>query len=114
MFKLLIVTSMLLLAVGVQADSNINNHELIKEAGQSKKLDLSVPKKDLEYKADDAKSVYVETKEQEKKRKGCAKLSREIDSLKNKLRPARRTTLVYKYRAECQGKTGWKDNSDLE
>jgi len=111
MIRLSVVLTMFLVIPNVLAEGNVSAQQPDKVTGQPKKLDLSIPEKDLEYKDEKPKQTHVETKAEEAKRKKCADMSRRIDALKGKLRPTKRSALINKHRVECQGRGEWQQGA---
>jgi predicted component of type VI protein secretion system len=108
MSKLLALLGMFLFVPNVFADDNVDTRPSKEAIEQPMKLDLSVPEQDLQYQPDTSKKAYQETKEEEAKRQHCADLSRQIDALKGKFKPARRSALINQHRAECLNKGTWE------
>jgi hypothetical protein len=110
MIKLLAFLGMFFIIPNVIADDNVDTRPSKESVEQPIKLDLSVPEQDLQYKPDTSKQAYQETKEEEAKRQHCADLSRRIDALKGKFKPARRSALINQHRAECLNRGTWEES----
>ena len=108
MIRLIIIFGMFLVVTNSHAENKTDIQVPIKNTEQTKNLDLSIPEKDLEYEDKKPNQAYVETKEEEAKRKKCADMSRRIDALKGKFRPSKRSALINQHRAECQGRGEWQ------
>jgi hypothetical protein len=110
MIKLMAFSGLFLLIPYVLAADNVDVQQPTQAIDQPMRLDLSIPEKDLDYKPDTSKNAYQESKEDEAKRQHCADLSRQIDALKGKFKPTRRSALINQHRAECMNKESWQNN----
>jgi hypothetical protein len=99
---------MILFITNAFAEHNVGMQQSQEAVESARKLDLSIPEKDLEYKPDTSKKAVPESKEEEAKRKHCADLSRKIEELRGQYKLARRSALINQHRVECLNKGPWE------
>lgn len=108
MIRLLVRIGMILFITNVLAEDYVGIQQSQAAAESARKLDLSIPEKDLKYKPDTSKKAAPESKEEELKRKHCADLSRKIEELRGQYKLARRSALINQHRVECLNKGPWE------
>lgn len=83
----------------------------VSDSPSDQKLDLSLPNDIQNQQNDTQPQAYRESEQEREHRQKCAGLSQQIDALKGKLKPAKRSALMNQYRAECLKKSPWQEPS---
>lgn len=110
--KSVVFVAMLVLLVGKTFADTGTKQGSGEENSNRSNLILTIPEEELENQpGDEPPKQLNQSDETRAERQRCAELSRKIEALRGKLKPARRSALVNEYRAECQNTGAWENES---